>query len=491
MVAAMFLALGCAKEAGTSSETGLGGVSMAVVMDDASQITSVHWAVTDSADALVREGLIDVSDPSATISTYISGLPAGTGYTMTLDAVLMKDGAEVGGCSQTATFNVVIDQTTTLEMTLNCTLNSTVGDVIIDAEANICPTIDYFTVTPTTQAIGKVVTLGSEASDKDTGDVITYSWTADAGTVTNPTSANASYTCSLTGPIQITLSITDNVTAANDNDPCLKTKTITIQCVSAAICGDGTVGPGEQCDDMNTVSEDGCSSLCRTESCGDGVVQAGLGEECDPPNGTTCDATCIIPGCGNGVLEAGEGCDDHNKTACDGCSSSCQPEACGNGVLECTEACDDHNLVNGDGCEANCTVTPDYCLDPTVGCSPLNCHNYMGEDVLNACYAATATNPALCGAVMDCAHSTGCVMENASGVAWPDPNPNKCYCGTATVPQCMTGMANGECKAQVEAAAGTTDPMTIGERFADPNYAIGDAFAVLTCEQAKCASECL
>src|SRR5262249_35967116 len=32
------------------------------------------------------------------------------------------------------------------------------------------------------------------------------------------------------------------------------------------VCGDGSVDPGEQCDDGNTISGDGCSATCQTET---------------------------------------------------------------------------------------------------------------------------------------------------------------------------------------------------------------------------------
>jgi cysteine-rich repeat protein len=38
-----------------------------------------------------------------------------------------------------------------------------------------------------------------------------------------------------------------------------------------AICGDGFIEGTEECDDGNVTSEDGCSSACAAESCGDGV----------------------------------------------------------------------------------------------------------------------------------------------------------------------------------------------------------------------------
>ena len=41
------------------------------------------------------------------------------------------------------------------------------------------------------------------------------------------------------------------------------------------ICGDGVIDAdkGEECDDGNTIDYDGCSALCKLESCGDGIVQ--------------------------------------------------------------------------------------------------------------------------------------------------------------------------------------------------------------------------
>ena len=53
---------------------------------------------------------------------------------------------------------------------------------------------------------------------------------------------------------------------------------------AAAVCGNGSVEPGEACDDGNTKSDDGCSSTCKKESCGDKIVQLGLGEQCDDGN---------------------------------------------------------------------------------------------------------------------------------------------------------------------------------------------------------------
>lgn len=99
-----------------------------------------------------------------------------------------------------------------------------------------------------------------------------------------------------------------------------------------SVCGDGEMEGSEACDDGNTTDEDGCSAACVVESCGDGVVQAGLGEECDDGNTADndgCSAICIVEQCGDGVRQAGlnEECDDGNTTAGDGCGATCQLDA--------------------------------------------------------------------------------------------------------------------------------------------------------------------
>jgi cysteine-rich repeat protein len=70
---------------------------------------------------------------------------------------------------------------------------------------------------------------------------------------------------------------------------------------SGGVCGDGVVDSGEQCDDGNTVSGDGCSATCTIEQ-------------------------APQPVCGNGVVEGTEQCDDGNTTSGDGCSSTCKHE---------------------------------------------------------------------------------------------------------------------------------------------------------------------
>jgi len=97
-------------------------------------------------------------------------------------------------------------------------------------------------------------------------------------------------------------------------------------------CGNSVKEGAEQCDDGNHNSNDGCSSTCKTEYCGDGVTQTALGEECDygvdNGKGLGCSATCKTEYCGDGVPQEGRGelCDDGNTNSGDGCCSTCAVE---------------------------------------------------------------------------------------------------------------------------------------------------------------------
>lgn len=158
-----------------------------------------------------------------------------------------------------------------------------------------------------------------------------------------------------------------------------------------AVCGDGVIDVGEECEDGNVASADGCSESCLREgqtapTCGNGLVNrepSGAGEDCDDGNvvdGDGCSANCLAEGstaigatCGNGDIAitniaslAGEECDDGNALRGDGCSNQCVWEGsptlseiggslCNDGVLETpTEQCEDGNTQAGDGCSESC-----------------------------------------------------------------------------------------------------------------------------------------
>jgi fibro-slime domain-containing protein len=157
--------------------------------------------------------------------------------------------------------------------------------------------------------------------------------------------------------------------------------------VPLAICGDGALETGEECDDGNAIPGDGCSGICTIEP----------GYACPTP-GLPC-ISIVTQVCGNGKLEGSEACDDGNTISGDGCSAACTVEAgwscsvpgqpctrtvspavCGNGIVEAGEQCDDGNTVGQDGCSATCQLEPQWnCPQPGKPCVQVA---YCGDSVV-------------------------------------------------------------------------------------------------------------
>jgi cysteine-rich repeat protein len=113
-------------------------------------------------------------------------------------------------------------------------------------------------------------------------------------------------------------------------------------------CGNGLKEGDEECD-----LPDVGGAVCDRPGESGGFVGCTLGGKA--AGGCRWDrSTCWR--CGNGLLELGEDCDDGNLTSGDGCSGSCTTE-CGDGILQTVfEECDDGNRVDGDGCASFCLV---------------------------------------------------------------------------------------------------------------------------------------
>jgi cysteine-rich repeat protein len=270
---------------------------------------------TTNVSALTGVAEVSATDAQAQVSLL---LPPGSYI-----AKLQSTGS-VACTGQTPTFVITAGSSTAAAAALACGTASSVdnGSANIDATfnpANTCGLTEMF-VGPLVQGATNDITLLGEGMPSSSVQFVWTSSNPAAGTLNNPNSSVASLTCSnVGGSTTITLSITDTA----DVD-CADQQSVTVLCVGGSHCGDGTLDPGELCDDGNAVSNDGC------------------------------DNGCLLPVCGDGVVEGAEQCDDGNVNNLDACSNACVLAVCGDGLVQAPEACDDHNLVSADGCSSSC-----------------------------------------------------------------------------------------------------------------------------------------
>ncbi len=237
---------------------------------------------------------------------------------------------------------------------------------------------------------------------------------------------------------------------------------------------------GEECEDHNLTNGDGCDSQCRVEMCGNSRRENNEACDSGGALTASCDSDCTLPVCGDGVKNpaAGDECDDHNTSSGDGCDRFCHVENCGNGRREDNEACDtggnspscdsdctpvqcndghlnaaageqceDGNLSSGDGCTSGCRWEPRVYLVDTSGVIGQN-YDYCGNGHLYTCDPsietgfvwtdATPFTPSQIRIEID--HSINCygsyqLATNLNGTYAGDvafDNPDGCRCDSAS-----------------------------------------------------------
>lgn len=208
-------------------------------------------------------------------------------------------------------------------------------------------------------------------------------------------------------------------TGADDGTPCALdgmdgAAICRSQVCTLSTCGDGLVdtAAGEECDDANETSADGCEpgtcefSCASNDECEDASICNGT-ESCD-----TTSHTCVL------------GTDAPDDTACTqedgsdgGCRAGvCRALGCGNGLPDDGEECDDGNEVSNDGCEPDCTVT---CMND-VDCEAFDVSVCDGVDTCD-----TATNTCVPGETLDCDDGNECTEDTCDPVdgCFNDPLP--------------------------------------------------------------------
>jgi cysteine-rich repeat protein len=232
----------------------------------------------------------------------------------------------------------------------------------------------------------------------------------------------------------------------------------------SAACGNGTLEPNETCEREATPR---CPANCDDGDVCTTDVQTGSAMTCN----VRCTHLRITEPRGE------DGCCPPGATA--NTDSDCVA-ACGNGKLEGDEQCDDGNVHAGDACSAQCKQeTPqERCValwkPASEECAKCACESCAPEVV--SCITAPDENTRNnCTQVLDCAARSHCFGQ-------------ECYCGSADTAECGRGDARGPCKAEIEQAAGTTDPAIIRLLSLDPATPLGMAFTPRFCFDALCRS---
>src|SRR5262249_24566444 len=126
-----------------TSEESSGAVDFALQLGDGHSISSASYTIT-GPNGFSKTGTIDVSK-STKLTAIIAGLPAGTGYQISITATT-TDGSEA--CAGSASFDVQAGQTATVTVPLDCHEAPRTGSVMVSGKLNVCPTIDGIGANP-------------------------------------------------------------------------------------------------------------------------------------------------------------------------------------------------------------------------------------------------------------------------------------------------------------------------------------------------------
>jgi hypothetical protein len=489
-------------------------------------VTSVHYIVTAGnpaltpAPAIISEGNLPTPGTGSNFSFGIP-LPVGNGYYISLSGVDSTLPDTIKCTGSYGAFNVNANQSSQFNMTLTCT-DITKGQVLptIDVKTDACPhlIVDYAVAEPSTQDVGKDIAVHSAAHDTDNAaEVITYAWSiVDPANATkgqfNPATAHDTLLACKGGGDAIKIKVTAT------NHQCSKSLETVISCKNVA-CGNGIVEAalGETCDPAAGAghpADPTCPADC-TKVCGDGNAEGD--ETCDPlplnpsvclPPGSVGACTLRVASCGDGFLTAPEKCDGalglSSSPPGSTCSADCKtineplPVKCGDGVTASPEGCDEGTGTNASPVPVltrNCSNT---CVElSTAACTTCeqagDCFASSDNCLGNARTAAqggpfTAAEQVQCFAVTKCIRESNC-LDGAGTLG-------KCYCGSLSTAACgaapydltAAGAPNGPCAAVMQAGnTGLTTNSAILGGLVNKTRPAGAAGQRLNCDKTDAA----
>ena len=199
---------GCSGQA-TGGPTG--EVRLALSLPDGTSVTSVSWKVLSAANAVVVAGTLATNGSQR--PSFIASLPSALGDTVNMSATTSA-GVTCAGTS--AAFDVIAGRAVTVAVDLACgvtTVDGGVGTVVVSGTivpGDHCPVLTTWLISPQAAGAADPIDVTVGASDEDSGDVLSFSWTATAGTFTNAAAPTTQYHCGAVGAQTLTVRVSDD-----------------------------------------------------------------------------------------------------------------------------------------------------------------------------------------------------------------------------------------------------------------------------------------
>lgn len=210
-------ALTCAALAGLSgcgdAPSDDAATAVAIVLPAGSGIVAAAWTVWSSSNHAVASGTVSAIDPTTSASFGVQ-LPVGSGDRVQMTATTTS-GLTCSGTSDP--FDVVEGRPLSVSIALACSSNAAAADLASvtltrpSAPNETCPVIGGYSIGSEGAATANSRFLVSiSVTDPDAGDVLTYAWSATAGTFSGAGAPSAEYTCSGSGYPTVSVAVSDN-----------------------------------------------------------------------------------------------------------------------------------------------------------------------------------------------------------------------------------------------------------------------------------------
>ncbi len=216
---------GSGPEPSTSSEPGKGDTTgtIGLALQTGGITVTTFGYVIQGPNGFAKAGNIDVS-ASPKVAAVIGGIPAGTGFTITLTGTATDNTTQ---CLGSAPFAVTAGATTSVNVAIDCHQAPKTGSVSVSGTINVCPSIQSLSASPSVVLAGSSVSLTSAAADPDNGpSPLTFQWTSTSGTFSSATDPNPTFTCTTAGVATVTLTVSDGDPLAS----CAATSTVQMTC---------------------------------------------------------------------------------------------------------------------------------------------------------------------------------------------------------------------------------------------------------------------